>query len=178
MKSGLFLLNILELVITKGYGVRATTFESQNAFVQITSDRRYKQTWSKAFCAFHTFLVEVQTNASYVHATHGNNNLEIRIAGSSCRPQTNFRILYVHNRGAISIMAYKGGSVQKGCLSRLQVYQWVGNSLVEVNEMVGKAIIWVLKRSFEKNVSKRRALIDSIIFLFKPYLKMTRDFLL
>ena len=154
MKSGLFLLNILELVITKGYGVRATTFESQNAFVQITSDRRYKQTWSKAFSAFHTCLVEVQTNASYIHATHGNNNLEIRIAGSSCSPQTNFRILYVHHRGAISIMAYKGGSVQKGCLSRLQVYQWVGNSLVEVNEMVGKAIIWVLKGPLKKMFRK------------------------
>ena len=23
-----------------------------------------------AFCAFHTFLVEVQTNAGYIHATH------------------------------------------------------------------------------------------------------------
>ena len=36
-----------------------------------------------AFCAFHSFLVEVQTNVRRMR----NNNLEIRIAGSSCRPQ-------------------------------------------------------------------------------------------
>ena len=40
-----------------------------------------------AFCAFHSFLVEVQTNAAtYMRRMH-NNNLEIKIAGSSCRPQ-------------------------------------------------------------------------------------------
>ena len=37
-----------------------------------------------AFCAFPSLLVEVQTNAGY---SMRNNNLEIRIAGSSCRPQ-------------------------------------------------------------------------------------------
>ena len=36
-----------------------------------------------AFCAFHSFLVEFQTNAGYIHATMCNNNLEIRIMGSS-----------------------------------------------------------------------------------------------
>ena len=36
------------------------------------------------FPAFHSFLVEVQTNAGYIR---DNNNLEIRIAGSSYRPQ-------------------------------------------------------------------------------------------
>ena len=40
-----------------------------------------------ALCAFHSFLVEVQTNAGYIHATYHNGNLEIRIAGSSCCPQ-------------------------------------------------------------------------------------------
>ena len=39
-----------------------------------------------AFCAFHSFLVEVQTNAVYMRRMR-NNNLEIRIAGPSCRPQ-------------------------------------------------------------------------------------------
>ena len=39
-----------------------------------------------AVCAFHTFLVEVQTIAGYMQRMH-NNNLEIRIVGSSCRPQ-------------------------------------------------------------------------------------------
>ena len=41
-----------------------------------------------AFCAFHTLLVDVQTNAGHIHATHAH-NLEIRIAGSSCRLQLN-----------------------------------------------------------------------------------------
>ena len=43
-----------------------------------------------AFCAFHSFLVEVQTNAGWL-ATYvrrmRNNNLDIRIAGSSRLPQ-------------------------------------------------------------------------------------------
>ena len=39
-----------------------------------------------AFCAFHTFLVEIQTNAGYIWHMR-NNNLDIRIAGSSCHPQ-------------------------------------------------------------------------------------------
>ena len=40
------------------------------------------------FCAFHSFLVEVQTNAGYTYMRRmRNNNLDIRIAGSSCRPQ-------------------------------------------------------------------------------------------
>ena len=38
-----------------------------------------------AFCVFHSFLVEVQTKV-YMRRMR-NNNLEIRIAGSSCRPQ-------------------------------------------------------------------------------------------
>ena len=37
-----------------------------------------------AFCAFHSFLVEVQMNAGYIRCMC-NNNLDIRIAGSSCR---------------------------------------------------------------------------------------------
>ena len=40
-----------------------------------------------AFCTFHSFLVEVQTNAGYIHVTHLNNNLDIRIVGSSCHLQ-------------------------------------------------------------------------------------------
>jgi len=38
-----------------------------------------------AFCAFHSFLVEVQTNAGTHMRRMRNNNPEIRIAGSSCR---------------------------------------------------------------------------------------------
>ena len=40
-----------------------------------------------AFCAFHSFLVEVQTNTSYYMRRMLNNNVKIRIAGSFCRPQ-------------------------------------------------------------------------------------------
>ena len=42
-----------------------------------------------AFCKFHSFLVEVQTNAGCTRCMRCmyNNNLEIKIAGSSCRPQ-------------------------------------------------------------------------------------------
>ena len=65
--------------------MRATTIEGQNAFApalfhvtegqntrdQFTSDRRSKRASDKrAFYAFHTFLVEVQTNAGYIGATH------------------------------------------------------------------------------------------------------------
>ena len=39
------------------------------------------------FGAFHSVLVEVQTNAGNMQRMR-NNNLEIRIAGSSCHPQT------------------------------------------------------------------------------------------
>ena len=38
--------------------IRLRVIESPNALDQI------------AFCAFHSFLVEVQTNAGYIHATH------------------------------------------------------------------------------------------------------------
>ena len=37
--------------------------DGQNMPDQITSDRRSK-------CAFHSFLVEVQIKAGYIHATH------------------------------------------------------------------------------------------------------------
>ena len=40
-----------------------------------------------AFCTFHSFLMGVQTNAGYMRRMR-DNNLEIGIAGSSCRPQT------------------------------------------------------------------------------------------
>ena len=47
-----------------------------------------------AFCAFHSYLVEVPTNPTYMYmATYmymrrmHNKNLEIRIVGSSCCPQ-------------------------------------------------------------------------------------------
>ena len=46
-----------------------------------------------AFCTFHSFLVEVQTNAGYIHVTHLNNNLDIKIAGSSCRLQLSLLLL-------------------------------------------------------------------------------------
>ena len=42
-----------------------------------------------ALCAFHSFLVEAHSNAGYVHLRRmHNNNLEIRIGGSSCHPQS------------------------------------------------------------------------------------------
>ena len=68
--------------------MRVTTIEGQNAFprtlcfAQVSRDRRSKHAGSDhviegpiasdqiAFCAFHSFLVEVQTNPGYIHATH------------------------------------------------------------------------------------------------------------
>ena len=47
-----------------------------------------------AFCAFHTFLVQVQTNAGYWRRMR-NDNLEIRITGSSCRPQKESLVTHV-----------------------------------------------------------------------------------
>ena len=81
----------LILVITKGYGVRASTIKGQNAFAprcalrkfhvtdgqntrdKITSDRRSRRAYARdriVFCAFHSFLVEVQTHTGYIHATN------------------------------------------------------------------------------------------------------------
>ena len=45
-------------VIVKTRVIRLRVMESPNARDQI------------AFCAFHSFLVEVQTNAGSIHATH------------------------------------------------------------------------------------------------------------
>ena len=76
--------------LTKGYRVQATTIKGQNVSAptlsfcasftmvdgqnmrdQITSDRRAKNASDQiAFCAFHSFLVEVQMNTGYMHATH------------------------------------------------------------------------------------------------------------
>ena len=61
--------------------------DSQNTRDQIMSDRRSKRKWS-----VHSFLVEVKSNwmlATYMRQMH-NNNLEIRIAGSSCHLQLYF----------------------------------------------------------------------------------------
>ena len=55
--------------------IRLRVTDSSNASDQI------------AFCAFHSFLVKVQTNVYMRMPRMRNNNLEIRIAGSSCRRQ-------------------------------------------------------------------------------------------
>ena len=57
----------------------------QNTWYQITRVEGRNVHDKIAFGAFHLFLVAFQTNAGYIHATH-NNNLEIRIVGSSSRP--------------------------------------------------------------------------------------------
>ena len=59
--------------MVKTWVIRLRVMDSSNTSDQI------------AFCAFHSFLVEVQTKV-YMRRMR-NNNLEIRIAGSSCRPQ-------------------------------------------------------------------------------------------
>ena len=42
-----------------------------------------------ALCAFHSFLVEVHSKAGYIHLRRmHSNNLEIRIWGSSCHPES------------------------------------------------------------------------------------------
>ena len=56
--------------------MRATTIEVQTLlYGQNTRDQIRVIVGSNAcdqiaLCAFHTFLVEVQTNAGYIHATH------------------------------------------------------------------------------------------------------------
>ena len=88
--------------------MRATTIEGQNVLLQRCALREFHVTDSKtsvtrlrviegsnaldqiAFCTFHTFVVEVQTNAGYIYLymrRMRNNNLEIRISCSSCQPQ-------------------------------------------------------------------------------------------
>ena len=44
--------------VTDGQNIRNARGKGENSRDQIT------------FCAFHSFLVEVQTNARYIHATH------------------------------------------------------------------------------------------------------------
>ena len=81
---------IIILVVTKGYRVWATTMEGQNIFAPTLCFRKFHvidgqnmrftiRLWviespnasdQIAFCAFHSFLVEVQMNAGYIHVTH------------------------------------------------------------------------------------------------------------
>jgi len=44
--------------------------DGQSMRDQISSDKGANASDQIAFCAFHSFLVEVQTNAGYIHATH------------------------------------------------------------------------------------------------------------
>ena len=44
--------------------------DGQNTRDQITSDQGPNANDQIAFFAFHSFLVEVQMNAGYIHATH------------------------------------------------------------------------------------------------------------
>ena len=60
--------------------------DGQDRHDQILSDQGANASDQIAFCAFHSFLVEVETNASYMRRMR-NNNLEIRIVGSPFRPQ-------------------------------------------------------------------------------------------
>ena len=93
----------LKLVKTKGYGVRATTIEVKGAFApmlcfaqvsrqntrdQITIEETVQTTRDHDFVpCIPLFLVEVQTKLGTYVSCMRNRNLEIRIAGSSCRPQ-------------------------------------------------------------------------------------------
>ena len=49
-------------------GPNACVTDGQNMCDQITRGRRWKR--KLCFCAFHSFLVEVQTIAGYIHVTH------------------------------------------------------------------------------------------------------------
>ena len=83
----------LKLVETKVYRVWATTIDSENAFaltmclmrkfhIMVVKTRvirlRVTQTGGPnmsdqiAFCAFHSFLVEIQMNPGYICVTHAN----------------------------------------------------------------------------------------------------------
>ena len=44
--------------------------DGQNTHDQISSDQGANVSNQIASCAFHSFLVEVQTNADYIHVTH------------------------------------------------------------------------------------------------------------
>jgi len=90
-ESGRRRIVIFLLLITKGYGVRATTIEGQNAFdafaptmcfaydfrLQMVKQRVIKLRVKEgrnardqtAFSAFHSLLMAVQTNAGYIHET-------------------------------------------------------------------------------------------------------------
>ena len=70
----------MTLLITEGYGVRATTIEGQNAYTQMLCVISYEllevanARHQTALCAFHSFLVEVQTKlATYVRCMRNSN---------------------------------------------------------------------------------------------------------
>ena len=67
----------LTLVTTKVYGVRATTIESQNALLHGYALRKFYET---------DILSGSPNDATYMQCMR-NNNLDIRISGSSCRLQ-------------------------------------------------------------------------------------------
>ena len=79
------LLSTYQLAITKGYGVQAGFFtlllhrcalrnfhvtDSQTHVIRLRVIEGPKTRDQIAFCAFHSFSVEVKTNAGYIHATH------------------------------------------------------------------------------------------------------------
>ena len=80
----LYCVGILLVIITKDNGVRATTIEGQNVVLCVGFTKQIVRTHvitlrglegrdardQIAFCAFHSFLVEVQTDAGEIHATH------------------------------------------------------------------------------------------------------------
>ena len=54
----------------------------------------------------------------------------------------------LESRGVLPMMAYTGRLRPKwGTFFRLQVYERVGISLVDVNKRVGKSVIWVCERA-------------------------------
>ena len=78
----------------QGYGVGATTIEGQNAFcssavlcVSFTRQMVKDASDQSAFCTFYTFLGKSKRMLATYMRRMRNCNLEIRIAGSSCRPQ-------------------------------------------------------------------------------------------
>ena len=131
-----------------------------------------------AFGAFHSFLVEVQTKLATYMRCMRNNNLEIRTAGASCRPQRN--TLKCGKRDCLLFWLCFSGYLH----STVFVTFWYHiNSDLYVIRQTGKYNLWltntihlctwqegVFQRPWEGSMSnslqRNRKLFKSFIYLF------------
>ena len=101
--------------------------DDQTCMIRVRVIKGPKAHDQTTLCAFHSFLVEVQTNAGYIRATHRNGNLEIRIAGSSCCPQLLVYLILGYN----NVMSDNPGLTEQPI-----VLQHFGNRQINFSDVI------------------------------------------